>query len=132
MNMDDLVRSLDKNFFGQGKHKIACEKFLATPEAVLLDVRTREEMECLAFPLKHYVSLCLTIPLNELPDRLDEIPRDRVVGVFCTSDVRSSMAFLYLRGKGFENVRVLTGGAAGLAGQITPGNVYKHLHNTTG
>ncbi len=125
--MDDVLRSLDIEFFGKGNHKILCDEFLGHPEAVLLDVRTREETESLCFPLEHQVSLSLAIPLNQLPDRLDDVPRDRLVGILCVSDVRSAMAFLYLRSKGFTNVRILPGGTAGLAQQLKPGNVRKQV-----
>ncbi len=125
--MDDFVRELTFAFFGQGKHKITCDKFLGNPDAVLLDVRTREEVECLHFPLKHQVRQSLAIPLNELPDRLDEIPRDGVIGLLCVTDVRSSMAFLYLRSKGFDNVRILAGGTSGLVEQLKTGKVRNHI-----
>jgi len=125
--MDDFMRTLTFDFFGQGKHKITCDEFLGDPNAVLLDVRTREEVECLSFPLKHQVSLSLAIPLDKLPDRLDEIPRDRVVGLLCVTDVRSSMAFLYLRSKGLNNVRILAGGTSGLVEQLKTGKVRNHI-----
>lgn len=125
--MDDFLRTVDIDFLGRGKHKIPCDDFLANPEAVLVVVRTREETESVCFPLKHQVSLSLAIPLHELPDRLDEIPKDRLVGLLCVTDVRSAMAFLYLRSKGYENVRILPGGTSGLAAHVKTGKVRKQI-----
>jgi len=52
------------------------------------------------------------IPLGELPDRLDELDRDRYTVVHCHSGMRSAQAVQLLRGEGFANVFNLTGGIA--------------------
>ena len=46
----------------------------------------------------------INIPLNELPSRLVELPKDRDVVVFCASGSRSSMAKMVLKTKGFQKV----------------------------
>ena len=52
----------------------------------------------------------LTIPLAELPRRLDEVPADRPVVVYCASGSRSSTAASLLRRAGRERVSDLIGG----------------------
>ena len=50
------------------------------------------------------------IPLDQLRDRLDEIPRDRPIVTVCQSGMRSGMAAQILVKEGFERVANLAGG----------------------
>jgi rhodanese-related sulfurtransferase len=55
-------------------------------DALILDVRTEKEVSAGAVPgAKH-------IPLNELRDRLNELPRDAVVYSYCQAGLRSCIA----------------------------------------
>lgn len=121
------MKSMDFEFLSRGMHKITYDTLFERPDGVLLDVRTYEEMESVIFPLKYHIGKTLRIPLNELPDRLDELPRDRPVAVLCVSDIRSAMAYLYLQVNGYEHVRILAGGLAGLAEQMKPGKIRRHM-----
>jgi rhodanese-related sulfurtransferase len=47
-------------------------------EAVVLDVRSKE-----AWDLGH-VQGALHIPLNDLPHRLKELPKDKLIAAYCT------------------------------------------------
>jgi len=125
--METLLRTMTLDFFGQGMHKISYDLLFKIPDAALLDVRTREEIDSVSFPLKYQVGLTLQIPLNELPNRLEEVPKDKTVAVLCVSDVRSAMAYLYLQAHGYAQARILAGGTAGLVEQLKPGNVRKHV-----
>ncbi|GLV49612.1 MBL fold hydrolase [Thermobispora bispora] len=71
---------------------------------VLLDVRNVGEVALGA------IEGALTIPLAELPRRLDEVPADRPVVVYCASGSRSSTAASLLRRAGRERVSDLIGG----------------------
>lgn len=71
---------------------------------VLLDVRNVGEVALGA------IEGALTIPLSELPRRLDEVPADRPVVVYCASGSRSSTAASLLRRAGRERVSDLIGG----------------------
>lgn len=125
--MDNVLRGLTFEFLGTGGHKITDDTFLDLPDATLLDVRTNEEVQAVSFSLKGLVSRSLHIPLNELPDRWEEIPREGLVGMLCVTDVRSAMAYIYLQSKGVSNVRVLAGGTAGLLAELKTGKVRKRL-----
>ncbi len=115
----------DFEYWSTGQHKIDAPIFFqkwAKGEAVLLDVRAPEEREFLSFPF------ALEIPINELPARLGEIPRDKIVATLCTAGDRSNVAFAYLQAQGFDNVRIISGGYANIIPEIWPGKVRKTLH----
>lgn len=71
---------------------------------VLLDVREPFERELAV------VEPSVHIPMRELASRLDEIPRDRTVVVYCHSGGRSAMVAGYLEHRGFPDVANLAGG----------------------
>ena len=79
----------------------------ATDTAVVLDVR--EPMEWAT----GYVPGATLIRLAELPDRLQELPRDRRVDVLCEAGIRSITAASLLRAAGVERVTNVAAGTAG-------------------
>ena len=109
--IEELFRSLQFDALGQGSHKISPEQLFDNPAGFLIDLRTPEEYRMFNFPL---AGKSLHIPLSELPERWQEIPTDRPVGLLCYTCVRSSMAFAYLRAQGLTNVFVFTPGCAGV------------------
>ena len=116
-------------YWSAGQHKIDPPVFFekwAEGEAVLLDVRAAEEREFLRFPF------ALEIPVNELPARLNEIPRDKLVVTFCSGGDRANVAFAYLHAQGFENIRIMPGGYANLVPEMMPGKVRKTLQAKNG
>lgn len=96
-----------------------------------MDVRSDEEFLTIAFSLIHHMHV-LHIPINEIPERTNEILHDKIVGVFCSSGVRSTMVYLYLRTLGFENVRIIEGGYAELVNEFKPGKLLKHVSKGRG
>ena len=78
-----------------------------TPDRTyVLDVRTPPEVADDPIPVPFDA-----IPLEELRERLDEIPRDgRTIVVVCRAAVRAYTAARLLDQKGFANVFVMTGG----------------------
>jgi NADPH-dependent 2,4-dienoyl-CoA reductase/sulfur reductase-like enzyme/rhodanese-related sulfurtransferase len=73
------------------------------PDAVLLDVRSRREHE------RWNIRGSRLIPLKQLRDRLDELPREAPVFVYCRSGFRSYLAYRLLRQHGFT-AATLSGG----------------------
>ncbi len=71
---------------------------------LLLDVRTLNEFEA------SHLRGALHIPLDELRFRLDEVPRGRVIVLYCRSGYRAHLALRILRDNGFQNVMNVTGG----------------------
>jgi rhodanese-related sulfurtransferase len=126
-NLEKTIQNMDFEYFATGQHKIDPEDFLKAPNTVLLDVRSKEEMETVQFHLKHHADM-LEIPAHNVPSNVDKIPKDKLIGVFCSSGVRCVMIFLYLQSKGFENVKILEGGYSKLLAVLMPGKIYKHLN----
>ena len=49
------------------------------------------------------------VPLGQLANRLEELPRDRPIITYCATGVRSSVTYFALRQLGYEDVGVFTG-----------------------
>lgn len=81
---------------------------LIKKEAVLVDIRFPEEQQAWG------PSFALKIPLNELPARLNELPKDKIIVTACPHIDRSNIAMVYLTTKGY-NAAYLVGGLVGLA-----------------
>ena len=74
----------------------------------LLDVRSETELEAAGRIIDvHHIHL------TEIEDRMEEVPKDRPVYIFCGSGLRSMIAASFLKRKGWENLVVVLGGLAG-------------------
>lgn len=87
----------------------------AGSDLLMLDVREANERELAA------IDGCLWIPMGEVPDRLGEIDRDRLVVVMCRSGGRSLRVANYLSRQGFPRTANLTGGILRRAQDVEPG-----------
>lgn len=96
---------------------------LETKKAVLVDIRFPEETRAWR------MGFGLFIPLNELPKRLHELPRDKIVVTACPHKDRSAIAMAYLRTKGFH-ARYLTDGLTGLAETLRGDTAKEFLEDT--
>jgi rhodanese-related sulfurtransferase len=97
-----------------GKAKIAIDAFIAAynlGEAELIDIRVAEETAV------WQVNIGLRIPAPELPTRLDELPKDKLLVVACPHTDRSNMARSYLAAQGY-NVKYLQGGLLALMDRL--------------
>ncbi len=88
-------------------NQVSAEEVLSKIESgedvFLVDVREEEEHSDFNIGGK-------LLPLTELMDHLDEIPKDREVIIYCKLGVRSQIAIQRLEQKGFSNLVNLTGG----------------------
>ncbi len=75
-------------------------------DKVVLDVRGEEEWRA------GHLAESLNIPLAELDQRTGEIPRNRTVIVHCQTGARAAIAASLLRARGFDDVRLFSGGFA--------------------
>ncbi len=80
----------------------AYEKILSG--AFILDVRQTDEWK------SAHIDGAVLIPLNELSNRLNEVPKDREVIIYCRSGKRSNSAKNLLLSSGYHNVMSLRGG----------------------
>ncbi len=82
--------------------------------ALILDVRTQAEWT------EGHIPGSMLIPLDELPNRLNELPRDKAIIVVCRTGVRSAQGRDMLRKAGFTRVASLTGGVTEWKAQGSP------------
>lgn len=82
-----------------------CDRIDAGEDAWVLDVRSDEELA-----EEGRISEAQHIHLTQLPDRLDEVPQDRHIYVFCGSGLRSMVAASLLRRSGWKQLTVILGG----------------------
>lgn len=73
-------------------------------KTLLLDVRTPSEYEL------GTIQGAINIPLEKLRERLNELPKDKDIVVFCAVGLRGYLAIRILQGHGFKNVCNLSGG----------------------
>jgi len=124
--LDEWLAGLDLSFWGTAQHKVTPAQFFERQQsegAVLLDVRSPQEVDQLALPF------ALHIPVNELPSRWQEVPTDRLVAAFCSSVTRAVVAWVYLQLHGLDKVRILDARYNELAEELLPGKVYKRVKN---
>jgi len=91
------------------------EDLRAKEDVYLLDVRDPHEYEIVHLPDSHL------IPMNEVLDRLSEIPQSGNVIVMCKVGARSAQVLRYLHEVGLKNVKHLHGGLEAYAAQVDPG-----------
>jgi rhodanese-related sulfurtransferase len=81
------------------------ELLARAPESIcLLDVREDDERAVAV------IEPSLHIPMNSVPDHLNELPRDRRIVVYCHHGGRSFAVAGFLETEGFEDIANLTGG----------------------
>jgi rhodanese-related sulfurtransferase len=73
----------------------------------LLDVRTREEYR------QARLKGSVLIPINEIERRLNEVPRNRPVVVYCAVGSRSNLVAGFLSSKGYSEVYNMQDGIMG-------------------
>ena len=83
-------------------------------EAVLLDVREHSELKICR------LEGALHIPMGDLPERHEALPKEAPLIVFCHHGMRSLNVVQYLEAKGFENVLNLAGGIHAWAVDVDP------------
>ena len=123
MSLREKLKKMELDWLVENNHKISLEGFIEkwkAGEALLLDVRTREEAEL--FKLDAFG---INVPLSELPDRLSELPKDKLICTMCPGKIRAAIAYTFLLSEGFENVKVLASTPSELVNYLKPGVVKK-------
>jgi rhodanese-related sulfurtransferase len=82
--------------------------------AVLLDVREPDERTAAS------IDDALTIPMNEIPARIGELPKHQPIVVMCHGGMRSLRVAQFLKSKGFEQVFNLAGGIDAWSREVDP------------
>ncbi len=93
----------------------AAQKLKERPEEyTLLDVREPDEREVAA------IEPSIHVPMNDVPRRLAEIPKDKKLIVYCHHGSRSMMVAGYLQGAGYASVSNLDGGIDAWSRKVDP------------
>ncbi len=119
--MDSLLKEMDFETLGSGE-------FLASPDAVrsvaankracVLDVRTDVEASHLQYPFTTH------IPLNLLPERVQEVPDDKLIIVLAGTPFQAAVGYYYLRQAGLDEVKTYVAGSEALATALKPSPLY--------
>ncbi len=88
--------------------------------AVLIDIRFKEEFQAWNMPFSK------NIPLNELPNRLNELPKDKLIITACPHNDRANIARVYLTMKGY-NARYLNDGLLKVADYLRGDNAVEFM-----
>ncbi len=124
---DELLKTMEFDFFGTATHKITFDnmmQLLKEKKCILLDVRSKEEYACINFPFAKH------IPLNEIPDRKSEIPKDKMIVAFCSSATRATMVYTYLLLQEYD-AKILTDSLGEIAANFMPGYVLNKCEHIT-
>ncbi len=108
--------------------KIGLDELLdlyAKGEIQLIDIRFNEEYAAWSVGMGRH------IPLNELPDRLGELSRDKTVVAMCPHYDRAEIARLYLTMKGYH-ARYFTTGMLGLVDYLRGGRARAYMAKIKG
>lgn len=84
------------------------------PDATLVDVRTKDE-----YALGH-LDGAINVPLDDMRERLDEIPKEKPVVVYCGVGLRGYLASNILKDNGYPSVYNLIGGIKTYKAATTP------------
>jgi rhodanese-related sulfurtransferase len=84
--------------------QVAADRVASSSPPLMIDVRSDQERQ------DKRIEGSVGIPLNHLPARLKELPRDRPLVVHCAGGYRSSLAASLLAAQGFDRVSELAGG----------------------
>jgi hydroxyacylglutathione hydrolase len=87
--------------------QFAAELLSSLQPPLAIDVRAPRERD------QKHIAGSLSIPLNHLVEKLEKLPRDRALLVYCAGGYRSSIAASLLQRSGFDPVSEIAGGIVG-------------------
>jgi rhodanese-related sulfurtransferase len=87
--------------------------------AVVLDVREPAELRTASIQADGFE--LVTIPMNEIPQRLSELDPDRPVACMCHHGARSQRVAMFLAANGFTRVANVAGGIDAWSREVDPG-----------
>ena len=112
---DSIVEHKDE---GLGPDDISVETLKKMRDAkedfLLVDVRNPDEFAICV------IDGSVKLPLPDLPQRYQELPKDKLIVLHCKSGGRSARALKFLRGQGFPRLKNVAGGITAWADRIDP------------
>ncbi len=92
----------------EGINVFELKEKLEKEDIVVIDVRSEDEFKTRRIESEKVIH----IPILELREKLNELPKDKEIVVVCAIGLRGFEASRMLKNAGFENVKVLEGGMA--------------------
>lgn len=123
-SFDNYLKRFDYNERTEMKIKsLEAVELYKMGEVEFVDIRFKEEQTVWSFPFMK------KIPLNELPNRLGELDKNKTIVTVCPHYDRAEMARIYLTLKGYKS-RYLTDGLIGLAGYLRGDEAKEFIEET--
>jgi rhodanese-related sulfurtransferase len=115
IGFDDYLKKFDSKERREMKIRIPELLSLYKQDKVqIIDIRTLEEYEA------YHLNFMKHIPINEIPEKLGELDKSKIIVTVCTNYDRAEMVRIYLALKGFRS-RYLVDGMIGLHEYLTRG-----------
>jgi len=92
----------------------SAKKLMAEENALPLDVREIDEAQICQIKNSRF------IPMGDIPNQLNSLPKDRPIIVYCHHGFRSLRVVLHMRSMGYENCTSMRGGINHWASVIEP------------
>ena len=121
-NLEKYIKSF--NYEARKEMKMDSKELinlLKEGKAQLIDIRFPEEYTAWK------VGPSKNIPLNELPQRIAELDKNKIIITACPHKDRAAIAMVYLRSKGIK-AKYLTDGLIGLAENLRGDNAKEFIH----
>lgn len=95
-------------------HKL-CNILDSSNEFWILDIRSKDELN-----EEGKIKDAQNIHLTQLPKKIDKIPQNNPIYIFCGSGLRSTIAASLLKREGFDDINVILGGIEGWSSTTCP------------
>ena len=125
--MDTILAEMEFEALASGEFTTSAEgvrNVIGNKNVLLLDVRTKEEAAHCRYPFAR------NIPLEDLPDRVSELPTDKIIITLASSSFQAAVGFFYLREAGFETVKTMVGGSEQLATILKPAPLFARMNKS--
>ncbi|MDP5273767.1 rhodanese-like domain-containing protein [Chengkuizengella axinellae] len=76
---------------------------------IIVDVREKMEWDY------YHLDDAILHPMNTIPEKLTELPKDRTLYILCAHGIRSQHVCNFLINNGFDNVKNVSGGISAVA-----------------
>lgn len=112
MNVDCEKQELFNNYVAHYTYDKKLEMRISEEEAIELFKKGEAILIDVRFPDEHKelnIGFGLQIPLNELPQNLHRLPKDKIIITGCLGNERANIARMYLLSNGFEAKHLIKG-----------------------
>lgn len=125
--MDTILAEMEFETLASGEFTTSAEgvrNVIGNENVLLLDVRTEAEAALCSYPFAR------NIPLENLPDRVSELPTDKIIITLASSSFQAAVGFFFLRQAGFETVKTMVGGSEQLATILKPAPLFARMNKS--